>query len=387
MKSTKKLLILLLSLVLLIGAFAVMASAEEAQVATVVYPDGSAVAVAVGSQIDPKPFTDGLYNGEGNTLFKDDATEGWLFTVEGEESALSDLKVTEAMAGKNIIASGADKVYYTITKSGVTTYNTNADTYASDLRNLLRNTTTGQTVRLYSDVTFAATYTYGSSSSTLYLTLNGHTWTITESWNSCALDCSSNIYIYSTAPGGVVDAPDAAYFFRTNDRTIDGTKYYGYPRFGESNLTAQNVNGKNLTVYCNQINRDMYGSNALILGGTYIQHENSKAKYFMLLSRETEPGLTHFNSSNVKEIRNATFIVTKSTTSPIYWTHASTSFTNCSFINTSGTNVSLFADLMEMTVPLGRSVFSNNLVAATLKNAVELSWSLPVRRLGSYLEL
>ena len=77
MKRTNKILILLLSLVLMIGAFAVMASAEEAQVATVVYPDGSTVSVAVGTQIDPKPFTDGLYHGEGNTLFKDDATEGW----------------------------------------------------------------------------------------------------------------------------------------------------------------------------------------------------------------------------------------------------------------------------------------------------------------------
>ena len=157
MKRTNKILILLLSLVLMIGAFAVMASAEEAQVATVVYPDGSKETVAVGTQIDPKPFTNGLYNGEGNTLFKDDATEGWLFTVGGEDAALSELKVTEAMVGKNIIASGADKVYYSTKISGAYTYNTNAETYANDLRNLLRNTPVAQTVTLYEDVTMAAT--------------------------------------------------------------------------------------------------------------------------------------------------------------------------------------------------------------------------------------
>jgi hypothetical protein len=79
--------------------------------ATVVYVDGSVATVNVGDAIVPKEFTDGLYYGKGNTLFKDDATEGWSFTLDG--AALSDLTVTDAMAGKKIIAGGADKVYYT----------------------------------------------------------------------------------------------------------------------------------------------------------------------------------------------------------------------------------------------------------------------------------
>ena len=127
MRNAKKLCLLLLSLVLLCGIFAVAALAEEpAAVATVVYPDGSVDKVAVGSAIVPKEFvtetaksagakeeTFKLFYGEGNTLFK--ATgEDWIFTVEGADAALADLTVTDAMAGKKIIASGADKVYSTV---------------------------------------------------------------------------------------------------------------------------------------------------------------------------------------------------------------------------------------------------------------------------------
>ena len=109
MKSAKKLMLLLLSLVLLIGTFAVVALAEnDADVATVVYPDGTTETYAVGEAIVPKAFTDGFYEGKGNTLWQGDA---WSFTVSGEASALADLKVTDAMKGKTIMASGAKQVY------------------------------------------------------------------------------------------------------------------------------------------------------------------------------------------------------------------------------------------------------------------------------------
>ncbi len=115
MKNAKKLALLLLSLVLLVGVFTVATLAEDsANAATVLYPDGTTEEVAVGSAIVPKAFTDGLYAGAGNTLYQDDATEGWTFTVSGETAALTNLTVTEAMAGKTIVASGADKVYAVI---------------------------------------------------------------------------------------------------------------------------------------------------------------------------------------------------------------------------------------------------------------------------------
>ena len=64
MKNAKKLMLLLLSLVLLVGAFAVAAFAEDAaDAATVVYPDGTVETYAVGETIVPKEFTDGLYYG------------------------------------------------------------------------------------------------------------------------------------------------------------------------------------------------------------------------------------------------------------------------------------------------------------------------------------
>ena len=109
MKNAKKLMLLLLSLVLLIGTFAVVAFAgDAADVATVVYPDGTTETYAVGESIVPKAFTDGFYEGKGNTLWQGDA---WSFTVEGETDALADLKVTDAMKGKTIMASGAKQVY------------------------------------------------------------------------------------------------------------------------------------------------------------------------------------------------------------------------------------------------------------------------------------
>ncbi len=119
MKNAKKILLLVLSLIMLVGIFAVWALAEEAPAtATVVYPDGKKVSVEVGKQITPEAFvTEGdakLYYGEGNTLFKDDATEGWIFTVEGEAEPLASLTVTAEMAGKKILASGADQVYSTV---------------------------------------------------------------------------------------------------------------------------------------------------------------------------------------------------------------------------------------------------------------------------------
>ena len=124
MKSAKKLLLLLLSFVLLIGVFTVAALADDnADVATVVYPDGAVETYAVGETIVPKEMTDGLYYGQGNTLFKDDATAGWIFTVK-DGAALADLTVTADMAGKQIIVSGVDQVYSKI----VTTF-TDTDYY------------------------------------------------------------------------------------------------------------------------------------------------------------------------------------------------------------------------------------------------------------------
>ena len=346
MKNAKKIIALLFSLVLLVGIFSLTAFADEtATGATVVYPDGLTEAVAVGQAITPKPFTEGLYNGANNTLFKDDAAAGWIFTVEGEETALSDLTVTEAMAGKTIIASGADKVYYSAKTADGITYNTNAGTYANDLRNLLRNTPVAQTVCLYEDVTFAATYTWRSTTCTLNFDLNGHTWTITSSFNSYALDCSSNVYIYSSKPNGVIDVPDASYFFRTNNRKvteINDTERTGYFHIGDNE--AGSGYGRNLTVYCKQINSNLYSSEAHILGGTYIQRENSTTTYFLLLSRAGKPGQNHF-----KTIKNATFIVTKKGTAPLYWNHKALTFTNCNFINATDTYVPLMVDLQKMT--------------------------------------
>ena len=123
MKNAKKLLLLVLSLVLLVGVFAVAAFADDgaAEVATVVYPDGATQTFAENETIIGKSFENDrttkedakLYYGNGNTLFKDDSVEGWTFTIEGDTTPLTDLTVTADMLGKKIIAGGVNKVYFT----------------------------------------------------------------------------------------------------------------------------------------------------------------------------------------------------------------------------------------------------------------------------------
>lgn len=114
MKSAKKLLLLVLSLMLLVGVFAVAAFAEdEPAVATVVYPDGTVDTYTAAGAITPSiAAQDGLYYGKGNTLYKD-AGQGWIYTDEAGQPVT---EITQDLidSGAKITASGFDKVYATV---------------------------------------------------------------------------------------------------------------------------------------------------------------------------------------------------------------------------------------------------------------------------------
>ncbi len=306
MKNAKKLLLLLLSLAMLCGVFAVAALAEASEsAATVVYPDGSVDTVNVGDAIVPKEFTDGLYYGKDNTLFKDDATEGWSFTLDG--AALSDLTVTDAMAGKKIIAGGADKVYYTSEEiatddsskivyhlvSDVEKYfstsntgdrgdgtNTGASHY-KDLRAYPdgtegRNTVKDIVVKLYEDVDvagFAMNWFIDQASRksgrNAYLDLNGHS-VVNRTTDAYVEVKALSMRLYSSQPGAHWYQPNSATAFYVSD---DATLVLG------NNSTNTSEYSDNLSVHCKVLFNIMYGSGAYIAGGHYYQLEGATSSF------------------------------------------------------------------------------------------------------------
>ena len=314
-------------------------TAELSTYKTVTWPDNTmnyyvadtaekAEALVKSLPIYPTFFQSYDIEGENNTLFY--VEESTIVVTVGEDLCITVTDETVPV-----------QVYYTVETEDGKTYNLNKDTYQADLRKILNNISVKQKVTLYADVTFAATYVYGGTSKPLQLDLNGHTWKITSNYSDCGLDVSGSIYIYSSVPGAEILVPDASAFFRTNDKTVSGVQYTGYMYVGEPDATST-VNGKNLTVYCKRINMDMYQSMAYIYGGNFVQYENSPYSYLFMLSRVADPD-GHF-----QVIRNATFVVTKEGSSPLYWLQSNTNgrtFTNCTFINTTDAYNPLFAKL------------------------------------------
>ena len=279
MKSAKKLLLLVLSLVMLVGVFAVAAFAEEAAgAATVVYPDGSTETVAVGSAITPKEFgAQGeakLYYGANNTLYKDDAAEGWIFTLEGADNALTSLSVTAEMAGKRIIASGADKVYFTTKDADGTVYHTTNTAHSYLTMSGIKKSTD---LTLYEDVNAEKfNFLANSSTYTVKLDLNGHTVTVKTKTHAQYV----RIYIYSSKAG-------AHYYCEDGSGIAYATS--AYIHFGDDG-TGSYVN--NVSFHAPIITK---GNNyhVYVIGGHYYQTEATSA--FLDMTRY------------LKELKNATF--------------------------------------------------------------------------------
>ena len=327
MRNAKKLMLLVLSLVLLVGIFAFAALAEEpATEATVVYPDGSTETVAVGETITPKEFTEEggakLFYGAGNTLFK--ATgENWTFTVDG--AALTDLTVTDAMVGKTIVAGGVDKVYasveinitegnyaiyqggayvlagstvedVTIRKIPVGTHNLYF-TNASDVQKFL-NTTCSYEI---DGVTYTHHDIRSLRANSAKVTLYENNKVSSISWSgsdadrpasaagassggmnypaSVLLDLNGHtlvntttgyndlrsmvLYIYSSAPGAFYDASAAA---NSMFRTNNDAAIY----LGDDNDTETDYSD-NINFLCKVVNEYLYGTGISIIGGNFYQ--------------------------------------------------------------------------------------------------------------------
>ncbi len=358
MKNSKKLLILVLSLVLLVGVFATAVSAEGSEKASVTYPDGTVVEYAVGETIvAPEGET---YAGKGNTLYVDDDVPGWIYTLEDQE--LADLTVTEAMVGKNIVASGFNKVYLGIALAeGETTYYYDAETAGAGLKSFFlgSDNATSAVLTLYEDFSSGVATIYGNKNKTFAIDLNGHQLSLTAT-GSFALDIYANHFsIYSSQPGGVLRAEKATTLFRTNNNDkytggrIDGTLWIG-EKEGYKEGTDPSY-GANLTVYCNQLNNSLYGNGAYVNGGTYIQLETSTATNFILMSRKSSSEY----SSTMQNIKNATFVVCTALEAVVhYQSSAARTFTNCTFINTADAVVPIFVELGKVTTSSTSSSYS-----------------------------
>ena len=314
MKNAKKLLLLALSLVLLVGVFALAtlaeAVAEPTATATVVYPDGSTDVVAVGAAITPREFTaEGeakLYFGAGNTLYKDDATEGWSFYLRGTDTALTDLTVTAEMAGKTIVAKGADKVYFTsreVLSTGTAmvyhltddlgTYFTSSNkgdegdgihTGATAYDTLCgAGVITSVTIKVYSDTTgenFLPGFKKASSQRPLYFDLNGHTLSYTSSGNQLN---GVKLYLYSSQPGAHLFVGGSVLVTVNDNTTV---------------VLGADANGNyadNIHFHAKSIFGSTWGSGAYIRGGHYHQIAGSSEAGFVNINRR------------MKEIVNAKF--------------------------------------------------------------------------------
>ena len=336
MKNSKKLLILVLSLMLLVGVFATVAFAESADKVTVSYPDGTQVQYAVGETIVSP--VGGTYAGKDNTLYKN-AGAGWAYSLDG--TPLSGLVVTEAMLGKTVVASGYDKVYFAVeVTDGDTIYYTNADTAGKDLKAYITNmNAAGSTTVLYADITSEGMAVVGKKESVYRLDLNGHTWKLTSNAGGGAFDVRQNeFFLYSSKEGGVLDTSAVSHMFRTNNGTYNDIRIDGDLHIGEYDDTRTDY-GKNLTVYAQCLNSDMYGSSAYFNGGTYVQTTNSTADYFLMIGRKAS------NESHVQRIRNCTFVLNKSTAGFVWhFTSAARTYQNCTFINAAGGMANIFAN-------------------------------------------
>ncbi|MBP3605558.1 MAG: hypothetical protein J6J66_03055, partial [Clostridia bacterium] len=153
---------------------------------------------------------------------------------------------------------------------------------------------TSSKLTLYSDFTLPASGTIWMymDGSTHYLDLNGYTLTLdVETTGEALRFLKGSLYVYSSAPNGVLDASRASTFWLTDG---GGNAY-----LGENKINGTEY-GKNFTVICQKMNIGrLWSYNGYIFGGTYIQAEGASSTYF----------LAQGNGNGKIGVSNATFIL------------------------------------------------------------------------------
>ncbi len=335
MKHAKKIFLFVLALGLLVCLFAFGSLA--ASTATVTYPDGSTQTVTVGEAFKPNASFDefGIFYGQNETAYKvNDAAVGWTFSYTIDKTTYSlgaDLIVPEEAAGKTITAAGATRVKFTVTVGEtVTGYTTD-----SNFSNYIAALDYYAKIKMYADITtstngFAcrnstdktASGVYVMTGCQYYLDINGYALNLTNSSRALSVTAES-LYIYSSRPGGKLNALNATTLVYTNNQDYKPSggstiQSFGQAIIGEESTTSNY--GDNLTVTCKSISGQLFGTGVQLWGGTYVQTGTS-ASFFGL------------NNKSVT-IKNSKFVFTNASTVPVGTSHSFATFTNCTFVYT-----------------------------------------------------
>ncbi|MBQ8269248.1 MAG: hypothetical protein IJZ24_06190, partial [Clostridia bacterium] len=134
---------------------------------------------------------------------------------------------------------------------------------------------TGATMILYTDIEFSADpvvlKSAAGSAQTAYLDLNGHDIYMPYAGDLALEVHTAKLYLYSSQPGGTVNAPYAKAFTSITNA--------GLAFFGET--TDKEVYGKNLTIVANHFNAPHGGIGMALYGGTYIQPDGANEDFFL----------------------------------------------------------------------------------------------------------
>ena len=312
MKLNKKLLVLALSLVMLVCAFAVSALAAdgEAGVLTVKYQDGTVETYAEGETITPPAVPKDFLVFEEGKAYKYTVTgTAWEglpaavtpellgTTVNATVAGTKDARQVYYVTWEQLAADApATKVYHM--NNNVHEYLSSANTGdkgdgtntgAAPFEKLGLKDTARIDIKLYADVDvenfamnlFQSTRQYKAIPT--YFDLNGHT--VKSSQTGYIDGKSLQMWIYSSVPGAHWYMESANAIVRTNDDFLVA--------FGSSTVGVDGDEG-NISFHCKAVFGDLYGSGAYIIGGKYYQ-TSAGSLGFVELGRR------------VKMVRNAEF--------------------------------------------------------------------------------
>ncbi len=243
---------------------------------------------------------------------------------------LGDEVITDILSAKNAgkivvldVGGELETVYAIRDIAGVKTYfYGDVEKVNAELCAMFTAMQTSSTVTFYEDFTLSitvGTQTVNAGGGTQNIDLNGHTLKVVSSHEEKAYAFKfqkGKIYVYSSAPNGVIDASEMPSLVMT-----DGS---GNAYFGESS-TSGTAYGENLTVYCRWFSGGrLWSDNAHIYGGTYVQ--TAAADYFF----------TH-DDGPVPTVKNATFILDGTAVAAIR--RVVGTYENCVFISKSPVNL------------------------------------------------
>ncbi len=285
MKLNKKLLILVLSLVMLVGIVTVSALAADDGVLTIKYQDGTVQTYAEGETIVPPavPAEFVGYDADGKAYLYTTTGTAWEGLPEAVTSDLLGTTVEATVAATK----GADQIFYSVATGSATAAPVYKTTNNVHQFFAPANCKSSVWVKLYADVK-ADSFSTGTDSSGYYayLDLNGHSVSVK---NSMKVTYTATFYIYSSKPG-------AHFYSAAPDRMIwaDSNGQFALGDDGSGNYVD------NISFHTKVIANYIWANGGHVIGGHYYQ---------------TEAGLAFLDiGRRMKTVKNAKFYLAPGTT-------------------------------------------------------------------------